>query len=77
MSLKSGAKKHLAMRQAAGKARRELSALEGFISRYVERGTDTLGAELTRTQFRVKLTEQTDALRRRIEEVATYAVLEG
>lgn len=66
-----------AIRQAAKRARRNLCALEGFVSRYVAKGTDPLGDELTRTEFQVKLAEQTDFLRAELHEILRYALLEA
>ncbi len=65
-----------ALRQAVKRAQCDVSALEGLVVRYVTRGTDPLGAELTRTEFRIKLAEQADCLRANLRDVLTRAILE-
>lgn len=70
-----GAQASSSLRQAVNRAKCDLSALEGLVARYVTHGTDSLGTELTRTEFRAKFAEQADCLRANFRDITNCAIL--
>ena len=65
-----------AVRRAVKDALCTVTALESLALKYANRGQDTSGAEITRTEFRMKLTAQADQLRQKLRDVLEQAILE-
>ncbi len=63
------------LRRTVRKALSSVSVLESMAIRYVNRGEDVGGKELTRTEFRVQFTAQADTLRKQLREVLDQAIL--
>src|SRR5580700_2585140 len=65
---------HGDLRRAVKAALSSVSRLEAMAIRYVNRGEDVIGKELTRTEFRVLFTDQANVLRKQLREVLEMAV---
>jgi hypothetical protein len=65
-----------AIRRAVKQTRSTLNAVESLALGYVNRGTDSTGRELTRTEYRTALCDEINLLREQLREINEIAIRE-
>lgn len=65
-----------ALRRAVKEALAAVTAVEATALAFVNRGQDLTGAEITRTGFRRKVTEETELLRKQLRGILDQTILQ-